>query len=139
MKNDLVIKINNHKVSTSDDLSLYLAMADPKKDTKIVVLRDNEEKTFLVKPTKIGKGKKATYRYGIGLKQEKTKGVGASLVYTCRKTISIFKQMFITIWYLFTGGIHLNQLSGPVGIYSVVGQQRTAGIANILYLMALIQ
>ena len=135
-KNDLVIKINNHKVSTSDDLSLYLAMANPKKNTKIVVLRDNKEKIFFVKPTKIGKGKKASYRYGIGLKQEKTKGIVASFVYTYRKTVSIFKQMFITIWHLFTGGIHLNQLSGPVGIYSVVGQQRTAGIANILYLMA---
>ena len=38
--------------------------------------------------------------------------------------------------YLFTGRIHLNQLSGPVGIYSVVGQQRSAGFANLLYLMA---
>ena len=44
--------------------------------------------------------------------------------------------MFITVGYLFTGGIKLNQLSGPVGIYSLVGQQRSAGIANVLYLMA---
>ncbi len=133
---DLVIEINSHKVSTSDDLSLYLAMANPNDNTKIVVLRDGKKKTFLVKPTKIGTGKKISYRYGIGIKQEKTKGIGASLVYTYKKTVSIFKQMFITIWYLFTGGIHLNQLSGPVGIYSVVGQQRTAGLANILYLVA---
>ena len=135
-KDDVVVKINNHKVSTSDDLSLYLAIANPKKGSKIVVLRDNKEKTFFVKPTKMGKGKNASYRYGIGLKQKKIKGIGASFRYTIQKTISIFKQMFITIWYLFTGGIHLNQLSGPVGIYSVVGQQRTAGLANILYLMA---
>ena len=44
--------------------------------------------------------------------------------------------MFITVGYLFTGKISLSQLSGPVGIYSVVGQQRSAGIANLLYLMA---
>ena len=44
--------------------------------------------------------------------------------------------MFITVGYLFTGGIKLKQLSGPVGIYSIVGQQRAAGIASILYLMA---
>ena len=44
--------------------------------------------------------------------------------------------MGITVGYLFTGGISLNQLSGPVGIYSVVGEQSKAGLASILYLIA---
>lgn len=44
--------------------------------------------------------------------------------------------MAITVGYLFTGGISLNQLSGPVGIYSVVGESSRAGIQNILYLIA---
>ncbi len=56
--------------------------------------------------------------------------------YTFKKTVSIFKQMFVTVKYLVTGGISLSQLSGPVGIYSIVGQTRSAGIANVLYLMA---
>ena len=59
-----------------------------------------------------------------------------AFVYTFKKTVSMFKQMIITIGMLFTGGVRLNQLAGPVGIYSVVGAQRTAGLANILYLMA---
>ncbi len=37
---------------------------------------------------------------------------------------------------MFTGGIKLNQLSGPVGIYSIVGESSKAGFANLLYLMA---
>ena len=44
--------------------------------------------------------------------------------------------MTYTVVYLFTGGIKLNQLSGPVGIYSIVGEQSKAGLASILYLMA---
>ena len=44
--------------------------------------------------------------------------------------------MFLTVGYLFTGKVRLNQLSGPVGIYSVVGQQRSTGFANLVYLMA---
>ena len=44
--------------------------------------------------------------------------------------------MGITVAYLFTGGISLNQLSGPVGIYSVVGESSKAGFQNILYLVA---
>ena len=44
--------------------------------------------------------------------------------------------MFITVESLFTGGVKVNQLSGPVGIYSIVGEQSKAGFASIMYLMA---
>ena len=44
--------------------------------------------------------------------------------------------MWITLKTLFTGGIRLSQLSGPVGIYSIVGEQRSAGVANVIYLIA---
>ena len=77
-----------------------------------------------------------SYKYGMGLEQEKTKGFLNAFVYTYKKTGSIFKQMFITVKALFTGGVKLSQLSGPVGIYSVVGEQAKTGFANILYLVA---
>ena len=44
--------------------------------------------------------------------------------------------MFITVKSLFTGGVKVSQLSGPVGIYSVVGEQAKTGLANIIYLIA---
>lgn len=135
-KNDVVTEINGHKISTSDDMSLYLAIADPKKKNTIKVERNGKEYTYSVKPKKVTKGKQESYMYGIGMQQEKTKGFVAAIEYTFDKTISIFKQMAITVKYLFTGGISLNQLSGPVGIYSVVGEQSKTGIANILYLVA---
>ena len=134
---DTIVKINNHKISTSDDISLYLAIADPEKENSIMVLKETkEEVTYKVKPTKIKEGKEESYHYGIGIEQKKTKGLKAAFSYTFHKTKSIFKQMFITVGYLFTGGIHLNQLSGPVGIYSIVGEQKSGGISNLLYLMA---
>lgn len=134
---DKITSINHHKISTSDDISLYLAIGNPKKKNEIVVSRKGgSKKTFQVKPKKIKENGEETYRYGIGIQQKKTHGFIAAVTYTFVKTKSIFKQMFITVGYLFTGGIKLNQLSGPVGIYSLVGQQRSAGIANVLYLMA---
>ena len=44
--------------------------------------------------------------------------------------------MSLTITSLFTGKISLNALSGPVGIYQVVGQSVSAGISQILYIIA---
>ena len=133
---DKIININNHKIKTSDDISLYLAISNPKKTSKIVVDRDGSEITYKVKPKKIKVKGEDAYRYGIGIKQEKTKGIGEAFVYTYKKTVSIFKQMFVTAGYLFTGGIRLSQLAGPVGIYSIVGEQSKTGLANILYLVA---
>ena len=46
--------------------------------------------------------------------------------------------MFITIKELFTGGVSLRELSGPVGIYTAVDQTRTSGFSNIIYLLALL-
>ena len=134
---DRILKINNHKISTSDDMSLYLAISDPKKYTTMKVEKENDEVvTYKIKPRKIKENGEEVYRYGIGIEQKKTKGFGEALIYTFKKTCSIFKQMYITLAYLFTGGIKLNQLAGPVGIYSIVGEQSKAGIANLLYLMA---
>lgn len=136
-KGDTVLKVNGHKIKTSDDLSLYLAVADPTKESEFNVERDNGTyKTIKVKPKKVGKGKETSYVYGIEMKQKKTKGIGQAFAYTVNKTVSIFKQMFVTVSYLFTGKISLSQLSGPVGIYSVVGESRAMGMANLIYLMA---
>ncbi len=135
-ENDYVKEINGKKISTSDDISLYLVVADPKKASTFVILRDNKEMTFKVKPKVVKKKKKTTYVYGIDMHQKKTTGFVAAITYTIKKTGSIFKQMAVTVGYLFTGGIKLSQLSGPVGIYSVVGQQSKEGIASILYLVA---
>ena len=136
-KGDEILEINGHNISTSDDVSLYLAVSDPKKNVTIKVLKSNDkEVTYRFKPKKIKEDGEVSYRYGIGIKQKKTTGFVNACKYTVKKTGSIFKQMGITVGYLFTGKIKLTQLSGPVGIYSVVGEQSKEGLANILYLIA---
>ena len=120
---DIVKEINGHKIKTSDDISLFLAIANPKEKNTFVVEKENGDKeTYKFKAKKVEKDGETSYVYGIGM--------------TAKKTASIFKQMGITVGYLFTGGISLNQLSGPVGIYSIVGESSKAGVANVLYLIA---
>ena len=134
---DVIREINGHKIKTSDDISLYLAIADPTEKSTFVVEKENGyEVTYKFKAKKVKKDGETSYVYGIGMQQEKTKGFVNAIKYTVKKTGSIFKQMAITVGYLFTGGIKLNQLSGPVGIYSIVGETSKAGISNVLYLIA---
>ena len=136
-KNDKILEINKHKISTSDDIILWFAIANPEKKNTVKVEKSNGDiVTYKIKPKKIEKKGKVSYLYGINIKQKRTHGIGNAFIYTYKKTKSIFKQMWITFGTLITGGIKLNQLSGPVGIYSIVGQQRSAGVANVIYLIA---
>lgn len=134
---DRILEINGHSISTTDDISLYLAIANPEEASDIKVRKENKKvETYSVQPKKKKVDGETTYQYGIGMQQDVEKGILPALEFTGKKTISIFKQMAVTVGYLFTGGISISQLSGPVGIFSVVGDQSSAGIMNILYLVA---
>lgn len=134
---DRILEINGHSISTTDDISLYLAVANPQEASDIKVEKENKKiATYSVQPKKKKVDGEVTYQYGIGMQQKVEKGILPALAFTGKKTVSIFKQMAVTVGYLFTGGISLSQLSGPVGIFSVVGDQSSAGLMNILYLVA---
>ena len=103
----------------------------------IKVEKDNQDiKTYSVQPKKKKVDGEVTYQYGIGMAQEVERGIVPAFTYMVKKTGSIFKQMAVTVGYLFTGGISVSQLSGPVGIFSVVGDQSSGGLVNIIYLIA---
>lgn len=134
---DRILEINGHSIATTDDISLYLAIANPEEASDIKVRKEHKKvETYSVQPKKKKVDGETTYQYGIGMQQDVEKGILPALEFTGKKTISIFKQMAVTVGYLFTGGISISQLSGPVGIFSVVGDQSSAGIMNILYLVA---
>lgn len=135
---DKVIAINNRKVKTSDDISLFLQIVDKDKPVEFKVQRDGKEYTFDVTPVKEEVEGQDVYRIGVLINNEKKQGLGAAIEYAFIKTGSLFRQMFVTLESLFTGSVSVNQFSGPVGIYNIVGTQAKAGFANILYLIALL-
>ena len=77
-----------------------------------------------------------SYKFGITSKYQKEYGFFRSIKYAFKKTISLFGSMFETLKYLFAGKVGVNQLSGPVGIYSIVDSQSKQGLEAVLYLVA---
>ena len=135
---DYVKKINNHKIKTSDDILIYLQVEDKTKPITFTVERDNKEYNFKVTPKEEEVDGNKIYRIGVTVSGKVEHGIIPAVKYAFVKTDSLFRQMFITIKGLFTGGLSVKQLSGPVGIYNIVGEQRQAGFENILYLVALL-
>lgn len=133
-----ITKINDAKITSWDDITLNLVLVDNNKTQKFTVKDENgNEKVIKIKPEKIkDKEGNVTYSYGIGSSSKKYYGIANSFKYAVNKFKSIFKSMIITIKALVTGKIGINSLSGPVGIYSIVGESRKSGVDSLLYLLA---
>lgn len=135
---DKILKINGNKVKSNDDVAIYIQIESKDKPVTFTVDRDGSKKDIKVKPVKEEVEGNTIYRVGIMSSGKVEHGFLASIKYSFTKMGSLFRQMIITLKGLFTGGLSVKQLSGPVGIYNVVGTQREAGIQNILYLIALL-
>ena len=135
---DIITAVNGDKVSTWDKARLLLILKDKDGVYEITVKHENGKKeTVKVKPVteKDEKGNKSKV-FGIEMKAEINKGFMPSVKYALAQFGSTLEQMWLTIVNLFTGKVSLNDLSGPVGIYTVVGETRKAGIESILSLIA---
>lgn len=131
---DKVVAIDNKKVKNYDDIQTRLAIAGEGSTIKIT-LEDNNKKesTYTIKPKKSTEDN--NYYYGISVKVKQEKGLLAAIKYAKDKFVSIYKSMFIVIGSLFTGDLGIDSLSGPVGIYSVVGVAKSS-LETLLYLTA---
>lgn len=134
---DKIVKINGHSIYTYDDIQLFLTFTDKtKKTTFVVEKKDGSKKTYKILAEKVKEKKQTKYIYGIPTKGKDTKGLGNAIKYSFVKTGYFFRQMFVTLEELFTGGVSVKDLSGPVGIYSIVGKSAESGATSLFLLMA---
>lgn len=131
---DLIKKINDKKVRTVDDALIEFQLVEKGSTIKFTLEDENGIREVSVVPTK----EDDSYIYGISLTDAPTKGFVNKIKYGFSKFGSIFRTMFKVVGGLFTGRISLDNLSGPVGIYSTVGEYRKTGFKNIMYLTAYI-
>ncbi len=136
---DKFIEVNGNHITTIDDVRLYMSVTKPGKTMTFKMKKENGEiVNYEISPQKETVDEVTTYKFGIEFKTEKEKGFFAPIKYAFIKTGALFKQMGITLKLLFTGTVSMNNLSGPVGIYSIVGQTRSAGLESMLQLLALL-
>jgi len=136
---DRFLEVNGNNISTIDDVRIYLSVATPGESITFEMEKESGEVvTYEVTPVKETVDEVTSYRFGIEFTNEYEKGFFSPIKYAFEKTGALFKQMIITFKLLFTGQVGMENLSGPVGIYSIVGQTRSAGIASVLQLVALL-
>ena len=135
---DTILEVDGEKVRTWTQARIAIAMAEEGATVDFKVEDTNGNiRTVEVTPQKeVAEDETVTYVYGIGCRNYRVKGFVGGLEYMVAESKNIFLSMFSTLKYLFTGGVSINDLSGPVGIYEVVDQEAEAGVSNLLYLLS---
>lgn len=161
--NDKIIECNGYKISTWDKLTIVTNLKnknnyyeykveheDGSVDTykitpdEYVVIgsetikldENNKLKDVLKKYNKKESEVTVSKLVGIAASSEIKKDFLSALKYAFSKFGSIVSTMLLILGSLFTGKLGLSALSGPVGMYSVVGTVASLGFANLIYLTA---
>jgi len=134
---DTILEVNDKIVKTWDDALLQMELSNKEKPIKIKVKHTNDRiDIYTLTLKKEVDNNREVYRLGVSPRIEKKYGLLNAINYSFTKTISSFKTMFIVIGNLLGGELGLEKLTGPIGIYGVVGEQTRAGFDSVLYLLA---
>ena len=130
-RNDRIIKIGDKEIKSSADI-LSAVLENPDKDLEFILERDKE---ILYVPVTIGSkviGNVDNLSYGAprGFLQSLSKGVFETYNLSV-KTIQFIGKMI-------TGNMGTQNLSGPIGIAQMAGDQAQAGFLPFISLMALL-
>lgn len=138
VKGDVIRAINNNKVSSWDEAQILLYYKNNKDYYEFTIEHeDGSVENYKITP-KIEKTEdgEETRIFGVNINQEKTYGLWNKIKYAFEKFFATVSSMWLTIKGLVTGKISLNALSGPVGIYNVVGESMSHGVYYVVYLIA---
>ena len=134
---DTITKVNGEEIKDLE--TLLVTLEDIEDEFKLTIVDSKEkEKTFTIKVKEKESDTSLGFSYGFYLKGEEQTGLLAGIKYAFLKFFSTVEQMIFTVFYLITGKISLGMMSGPVGIYNVVGTVSKAGFTSLISLLCLI-
>ncbi len=144
MAGDEIYSINGMRIYYSNDFSTAMARAGENVD--VVVIRDGEKvtlKDYNLTPREYTENGETVVKYGIYFETVRAIFI-EKLKYSVYTSFNFVRLIWYSLTDLFTGAVGIKDLSGPVGVVSVMNdmgaQAATVGdaILNISYLCAFI-
>ncbi len=133
---DTILSINDVLIDSWDDIVWEFHLNGSNEANIKIVDNNNVKKIINVKPIEEKNGDILSYKFGISQPTKIYNGLSNGFNYAFNKTKALFKTMFNTFGSIFNGSVSVKDLSGPIGIYSVVGTQAKAGFSSLIYLVA---
>lgn len=130
---DTIIDIDDTPIDTWEALTLAVGQSEGKA-LAITVLRGDKTQTFMILP----KQDSESNRYMIGIAPTMERSPGKAMQVSWQTTRDLTKMIIDFIPRLITGKESLDQVAGPVGIATVVGQAASLGFVPLLTFTAFI-
>ena len=128
--NDKIIKVNNQEINGDYNKIVELIQEKGVNTLLITVERKGQEISVELTPDYI-----SSYYLGVNLKQAEDNLLN-HLIYGGIETKQFMFSILDNIKMIFTGGVSVDQMMGPVGISEVVA--KTSGFREFIYMLALI-
>ncbi len=137
---DEIIEINGYEIKTWDKANVVLNLKDKDGIYEFKIKKtDGSIKNYNITPKFLknedGEEQKI---FGLSISSVREKGFVNAVKYSFKKFGDIVYSMTFVIAKLITGELSLKALSGPVGMYSLVGDTVKYGLENVIYLVALL-
>lgn len=134
-QNDTITSVQGKKVSDWVDLTTAIQNR-PGKKTDLAVKSGQTTKHITVVPKTV---KSSGQKYGqLGIMAQVDSSVSAKLKYGFTYSFQVTKQIFAALGKMVTGGFNINQLAGPVGIYSMTSKASSLGIIYVIQFTAML-
>lgn len=130
---DIVIGINNVETKSWDTMVGEINKAKANEEMVVSIMRDGEKINYTLIPDTTDEGVVM-----IGIRPVMEKSFLTAIKGGFQKTGFMLELMFQFIGMLFKGQVGTNDLSGPVGVIYVIGEQAKQGMINLLYLTGFI-
>jgi regulator of sigma E protease len=130
---DEITSINGVEVSTWTDI-LETLSGNEGNTVELTYVREGVTSELSIEPLFVEE--EGRYMVGIRPYIEVERGFFKSIANGFNTTISMIGQMFEMISMMISGAVSPSNISGPVGIYSIVKQQASLGLVNLLSFMA---
>lgn len=131
LSEDKVLSVNGTPIEKWNDIAVAIGSGEDR--LSITVERNGEEETFEMTPEKTEDG-----RYIIGVTSKVSHNALTAVSNGAKGTWSMTKGMFSALAQLVSGEVSTDELSGPVGIVSLVSETKNYGMIYFGYLVALI-
>ena len=128
--NDKIIKVNNQEINNDVNKAIEVIKEKGQNTILLTIKRNNEQINIELTPDTI-----SSYYLGVNLKQAEDTFIN-HLVYGGIETKEFAMSILDNIKMIFTGGVSVDQMMGPVGISEAVA--KTNGLKEFVYMLALI-
>ena len=134
---DLILKVNGKSVKSWDDVLLETRFGEKKETYTFLIERDNKQCEINISPEyKTDEDGEEIPSFGFTSMVKKDKGFVSALKYGFEGTYKSIASVFNILGKLITGKIGANNLSGPIGVYTVIDNIKSKGLENLIYLTA---